>query len=105
MSIIDELPLSAALPRKLLEGASGLMLQPLDHLCRDAFGMTVRQYWDRRRLRHAPFELRSPAASGKEIAMRLGFVRLSHFSRWFKRHTGLPPRIPQDSQKLEPSPQ
>lgn len=97
MDLIDDLPLSEPFPRGAVEGVSGLTLQQLDRLARASFDTTLRQYWDRRRAQRARFELRRDASSIKQIAFDLGFKRLSHFSAWFKRHSGMPPRAFRDT--------
>lgn len=53
---------------------------------------TPSQYWDRLRLEHARNRLLQPKARVKEVSIELGFIYLSHFSKWFKRHTGQTPR-------------
>lgn len=92
LDIIDGLPLSNPLPVRKMETVSGLTLQQLDRLCRRSFGMTTRQYWDRRRVEQVMFRLKHPAAGVKEVAMAAGFTQLSHFSAWFKRHAEMSPR-------------
>ena len=53
---------------------------------------TPGQYWDRLRVEHARHRLLQPEARVKEVALELGFSYLSHFSKWFKRHSGITPR-------------
>ncbi|MFK7910038.1 MAG: helix-turn-helix domain-containing protein [Akkermansiaceae bacterium] len=50
------------------------------------------QYWNRLRIEHARHRLLQPKTSVKEVALELGFNYLSHFSKWFKRRTGVTPR-------------
>ncbi|MBT8037246.1 MAG: helix-turn-helix domain-containing protein [Verrucomicrobiae bacterium] len=50
------------------------------------------QYWNRLRVEHARRRLLQPDAGVKQVALELGFTYLSHFSKWFKRHTGITPR-------------
>jgi AraC-like DNA-binding protein len=56
---------------------------------------TPSQYWDRLRIEHARHRLLQPDSRVKEVSIELGFTYLSHFSKWFKRHTGRTPRAMQ----------
>ena len=71
---------------------SGLSTSRLDRLCAQTYGFTTHQYWDRRRLERAKMLLAAYATPIKQVAFKLGFLQLSHFSAWFKRHTGTSPR-------------
>lgn len=53
---------------------------------------TPHQYWERLRIEHARHRLLQSEARVKEVSIELGFTYLSHFSKWFKRHTGNTPR-------------
>lgn len=64
----------------------------LIRLFRKELQSTPHQFWDRLRLEHAQSRLRQPEIRIKEVAIDLGFKYLSHFSKWFKRHTGKPPQ-------------
>lgn len=57
-----------------------------------AMGSTPRHYLEKRRMDYAYRRLRMPDAQVKEVATTLGFVHLSHFSKWFKKHLGQSPR-------------
>lgn len=64
----------------------------LIRLFRKELQSTPHQFWDRLRIEHAQNRLRQPDIRIKEVAIDLGFKHLSHFSKWFKRHTGSPPQ-------------
>jgi AraC family transcriptional regulator len=55
------------------------------------YGCTIGEYVRRRRIEFACRELTTSAASIAEIALNAGFADQSHFSRTFKRLTGLTP--------------
>lgn len=64
----------------------------LDRLFSDVLGCTPRGYKEQRRVTRVREALRYSADPIKTIAYREGFRRLSHFSAWFTRATGLSPR-------------
>jgi AraC-like DNA-binding protein len=68
----------------------------LIRLFRKDLQTTPHQFWDRLRIEHAQNRLRQPDIRIKEVAIDLGFKHLSHFSKWFKRHTGGPPQSVRD---------
>lgn len=55
-------------------------------------GESVMEYYNRLRLEKAENMLRAGVASTKEIAEQLGFNSPSHFTNFFKLHTGLSPK-------------
>ena len=57
-----------------------------------AFGVTPKQYRIRRRMAEAMEWITGSRLSAKEIAGRLGFAQLSHFSAAFKTIHGMSPR-------------
>jgi AraC-like DNA-binding protein len=73
-------------------------------------GLTLRQQRDAIRLEAGKASLLAGSSVG-EAAEKAGFDDLNYFSRWFKRHTGMPPshyvRRPEKSAKkshsIEPS--
>jgi AraC-like DNA-binding protein len=81
-------------PLALDELAAAVHISPnhLIRLFRKDIRTTPNQFWDRLRIEHAQSRLRQPDIRIKEVAIDLGFKHLSHFSKWFKRHTGLPPQ-------------
>ena len=64
----------------------------LIRLFRKDLQTTPHQFWDRLRIEHAQSRLRQPDMRVKEVAIDLGFKHLSHFSKWFKRHTESTPQ-------------
>lgn len=94
-SVIDRMhaaDLADSMDSEQLAKAVGLSQNHLIRLFRRDIHTTPSQYWDRLRIEHARSRLLQPDARIKEIALELGFVHLSHFSKWFKRHTGQTPR-------------
>lgn len=69
----------------------------LIRLFRKDLQSTPHRFWDRLRIEHAQSRLRQPDTRIKEVAIDLGFKHLSHFSNWFKRHTGRPPHAMRES--------
>jgi AraC-like DNA-binding protein len=69
----------------------------LVRLFRRELQTTPSQYRDRIRIEHARHRLLQPEARVKEVSIELGFTYLSHFSKWFKRHTGKTPRAMRDA--------
>lgn len=70
----------------------GLSQNHLIRLFRHDLKTTPGQYWDRLRVEHARHRLLQPETRVKVVALELGFSHLSHFSKWFKRHSGKTPR-------------
>jgi len=92
IQLLDAAPSGDPFPESDLGRISGLSIGRLNHLCAQAYGCTAHAYWERRRVQRARRALEAPSTRVKEIASELGFVQLSHFSAWFKRHTGSSPR-------------
>lgn len=80
------------LDQQHLAHAVHVSLSQLIRLFQRDLQTTPRQYFEGRRLELARERLRAPRARVKEVAYGLGFKHLSHFSRWFKKQTGLSPR-------------
>jgi AraC-like DNA-binding protein len=80
-------------PLKLTHLASGTRLsaRSIHDLLRTQLGMTAQVWLERRRLEAARQRLTSEDTPLKEIAFTLGFRHPSHFTTWFKRHTGMTP--------------
>ena len=74
--------------------AAGVGISPshLIRLFRQDLQTTPQRYWENLRVEHARRRLLQPKVLVKEVAADLGFTHLSHFTKWFKRHTGKPPR-------------
>jgi AraC family transcriptional regulator len=58
---------------------------------RRCYGSTIGEYLRRLRIEYACREIRASASPLTEIALSAGFSSQSHFSRTFKRHTGMTP--------------
>ena len=84
--------LAEPLALEMLASAVHISPNHLIRLFRKELQTTPHQFWDRLRMEHAQSRLRQPDIRIKEVAIDLGFKHLSHFSKWFKRHTGKPPR-------------
>lgn len=55
------------------------------------FGTTVYDYFQKERMERAKFLLYEQGLSVSEVAMKMGYSCISHFSTAFKKHTGLKP--------------
>jgi AraC-like DNA-binding protein len=84
--------LADPLALEVLAAAVHISPNHLIRLFRKDLKTTPNQFWDRLRIEHAQSRLRQPEIRIKEVAIDLGFKHLSHFSKWFKRHTGRPPQ-------------
>ncbi len=62
-----------------------------EQLLQQQFGMGLRAFMEQRRLNVARERIFSDHAPLKEIAFALGFRHASHFTAWFRRHTGVSP--------------
>lgn len=88
---IDQLPLGGAIDFQGLKSETGLSLSRLNELFRAETQMTIRQYFDVRRIAWAKKEVARAKLSIKQVAYELGFKTSSHFTDWFKRHAGATP--------------
>ena len=77
----------------LTELAHQMGLHPvyLSRAFRDHVGRTVSQCLTEARIRYAARRLSDPGASLADIALEAGFADQSHFTRVFKRETGMTP--------------
>lgn len=90
--VIDNQDLNKPFPLHEMVESSGLSAGKLNRICEQAYGLTTHAYWENRRLERARQALEQEGFNIKEIASDLGFSQLSHFSTWFKRHSGKSPR-------------
>lgn len=88
---MKEAPLSSEFPAEPIRQETGLGRSQLDRLFLQAFGMTTRSYWNRRKLESAKALLTTTVSPIKELGFRLGFKQASHFTKWFHTQTGLNP--------------
>lgn len=84
--------LADPLALEILAAAVHISPNHLIRLFRKDLQTTPHQFWDRLRIEHAQSRLRQSDIRIKEVAIDLGFKHLSHFSKWFKRHSGKPPQ-------------
>jgi AraC-like DNA-binding protein len=89
---LDRQPLASPVNEAALARAVGLSVSQLNRLFLRQFGVSSRGYFDRRRHQHALTALEESTRAAKEIAISLGFSSLPHFSAWFRRKQGMPPR-------------
>ncbi len=84
-------PGKSLLQAEELSKRSGLSPSQINRLFLRQLGTTLHSYRERQRLASARTLLTASDLSVKETAFRLGFLSPQHFSRWFRKHTGLPP--------------
>jgi len=89
---LDAFPYSDKLVERRLAGEFGLGISQFVRLFRQELGETPKQYFGKRRQDYARQMLAGSAVPVKEIALNLGFVRLSDFSAWFKKRFAIAPR-------------
>ncbi len=92
LNAIETADLQTPSPVPRLAQESGFTLRQLNRLCEKTIGHTLAAHWTARRVEIARQLLARSEVSVKEAASALGFTQLSHFSAWFKRHAGRPPR-------------
>lgn len=63
----------------------------LSKACRTAFGLSVKEFINDRRLLEAKRLLLFTVRSAEDIAYEIGLKDAAYFSRFFKHHTGQPP--------------
>jgi transcriptional regulator GlxA family with amidase domain len=69
----------------------GLSQSQLNRLFLRELGTTVHGYGEQQKLASARMLLGGSNLSVKETAFRLGFMSPQHFSRWFRKHSGVSP--------------
>jgi AraC-like DNA-binding protein len=84
-------PFERGFSAQSVERESGLGRAHLDRLFLKQFGVTTREYWERRRKEAAMQALEMEVMSIKEIGYQLGFKRSSHFTKWFTHRTEMTP--------------
>ncbi|MBT63982.1 MAG: hypothetical protein CML13_12305 [Puniceicoccaceae bacterium] len=89
---LDSQPLSKPLPMERVAAAINLSLSHADRLFREAYGLSLKAYWEERRTMAAVRDLTDSKLAVKEIAFRVGFKTASSFSHWFLKRRGVYPR-------------
>lgn len=92
VDLIHARDLAEPLALETLAAAAHVSPHHLIRLFRKDLHATPHQFWDRLRVEHAQGLLRQQDMRIKQVAIDLGFKHLSHFSKWFKRHTGKTPQ-------------
>lgn len=92
LGLLDTWPLESALDRQEIARTAGLTIQHLDRLFLKHMGVTPACYFSNRRMEQARHCLGDASMQVKEIAYRLGFLSMSHFSRWFKQRQRISPQ-------------
>lgn len=91
---LDALPLDQKTPS--LPTRFQLGPRRADQVLQQELGTTMRAYFESRRLTAARERILADESSLKEIAFALGFRHASHFTAWFRRHTGVSPSVYRD---------
>jgi len=89
--VLNLAALDQPFPEARLQRETGLGLVRLNQLFFREFELTLRKFWDRRRLDFAKQCLETSGMPIKEISYRLNFRSNSHFVVWFRRMSGLRP--------------
>jgi transcriptional regulator GlxA family with amidase domain len=89
--IMMEQHLDREVPIGKLASSVNLSRRQLERVFREKAGMTPARAYDRVRMEHAKTLLLQSRATTLEIALDVGFVNASHFTRIFKRVHGLTP--------------
>lgn len=89
---IDQRPLTTPFRGMPAELGFAVSWRRVQQLFQEELHTTASEYFEARRIVYARRRLRMPGTSVKEVASELGFRSLAHFSAWFKRRIGMPPR-------------
>ncbi|WP_313263240.1 AraC family transcriptional regulator [Sphingobacterium sp.] len=73
--------------------AFGMSPTKLKRLFKQVFGDSIFSYYQRFRMNEAAFLLKEGPYSVSEVGYKLGFTNLSHFSKLFKEHFGMNPKM------------
>lgn len=88
---LDSWPLGKQLDRVQLIAGLPLSIRRLEQLFAEELATPPAAYFERRRADAAREQLCNTKLSLKEISHALGFRHASHFTQWFRRHTGRSP--------------
>lgn len=86
-----EKTLADPLPLPLVAQHAGLSESHFCRVFKEATGLTLTDYVNRRRIEWAKVELLKPETRVSEIAFQIGYQSLSQFNRSFSRFTGISP--------------
>jgi len=100
--VLDLAPLGTRFNERDLARHSSLSSSQLARLFSKQFGLTPRAYFEKRKLERAMTSIRN-AMPIKEVAFDLGFSCLPHFSGWFRKKTGVSPRLFQAQHREMPN--
>jgi AraC-like DNA-binding protein len=89
---LDQIPLSSRRTEAELAQLAGVPVGLLVRAFRQQVGTTPKRYFDERRRTACRRLLAGSETPIKEIALELGFTRLSDFSAWFRAGEGVAPR-------------
>lgn len=89
---LEEMPLSAQVREERLAGSVGLRAGQFVRVFRREVGTTPKRFFDERKREACREMLANTGTAVKEIALVLGYVRLSDFSAWFSAREGVSPR-------------
>lgn len=93
--------LSADLSLKSLAGQLNVNASYLSTLFKKETGMTLTEYVNNRRIKHARKLLRGTSLPVKNISLQCGISDIYYFSRMFKRITGVTPRAYREKMGIE----
>lgn len=89
---IQSIPVGEKLNSDELADYVSLSQVHLIRLFRHHLNKTPKGYFEGRRLEYAQRCLSVRSMTVKEVSLELGFIHLSHFNRWFRKYTDMPPR-------------
>lgn len=97
--IMMEQHLDREVPIEKLASSVNLSRRQLERVFKEKAGMTPARAYDRVRMEHARTLLLQSNATMLEVALEVGFINASHFTRTFKRVHGLTPSQVRERQK------
>ncbi len=90
--ILEAHPLNSSIRLEELAQRVGMSANNLGSLFKQHLGKTPATFRNDIKLDYARRMLKTSDVRSKEVAVDLGFLHLSQFSRWFKSHAGYSPR-------------
>lgn len=101
ISLLNSYDLGEQIDMSNIAEQVGLSVNHLSRLFRRDIKASPNEYRERHRIEYAQRHLAQPGCRIKEVAIDLGFKHLSHFSKWFKNHTGVSPRNATQQEQLK----